>query len=131
MEIVLVHWLIKKGREQDFENHWQKMTVAKDIGLYREILTTPDRNVFNPKFQTFTLENPNYTTYINIGMWESLKHFDKAMENYFPKASIENKGTKTIHTVEMEDFEFKIRERLVLRKVLDRGSNLPEADLSE
>ncbi|WP_026762897.1 hypothetical protein [Sediminibacterium salmoneum] len=128
MEIVLVHWLIKKGREIDFENHWKKMSIEEDNGLYREILTTPDKNTFDPKFQTFTLENPNYTTYINVGIWKSLTDFDNAIEKYFPKASTEKKDGKTIHTIEVEDFEFKLRERIVLRKVSDRGVSLPEAD---
>jgi len=131
MEIVLIHWLIKKGRELDFEKHWQKMTIETDNGLLREILTTPDKNTFDPKFQTFTLENPNYTTYINIGIWQSLKDFDKAIQKYFPKATSEVKGNKTVQTIELEDFEFKIRERIVLRKVLDRGISLPDADLKE
>ena len=131
MEIVLVHRLIKKGRETDFEKHWQKMTIQTDKGLYREILTTPDKNTFDAKFQTFTLENPNYTTYINIGVWESLSHFDKAIANYFPDTTTENKNGKTIHTIELEDFEFKLRERIVLRKVIDRGTALPNADISE
>lgn len=130
MEIVLVHWLIKKGREIDFERHWQQMTIEQNIGLFREVLTTPDKNTFDPKFQTFSLENPNYTTYINIGFWESLKHFDKAIEKYFPNSGIEHKNGKTIQTIEIEDFEFKLRERIVLRKVLDRGTNLPDADLT-
>jgi hypothetical protein len=105
------------------------MTIDIDEGLYREILTTPDKNTFDPKFQTFTIENPNYTTYINIGVWKSLAHFDKAMEKYFPKASIEEKNGKTVHTIEVEYFEFKIRERIVLRKVKDRGVALPESDI--
>ena len=131
MEVILVHWLIKKGRELDFEKHWQKMTIENDIGLYREILTTPDKNTFDPKFHTFTLENPNYTTYINIGMWESLAHFDKAINKYFPKASSEEVGNKIVQTIELEDFEFKLRERIVLRKVKDRGVALPDADLKK
>jgi hypothetical protein len=131
MEIVLVHWLIKKGKEPDFEKHWQKMTIKNDKGLYREILTTPDKNTFDAKFQTFTLENPNYTTYINIGIWESLSHFDKAIEEYFPDVKDESRNGKTFRTIELEDFEFKLRERMVLRKVVDRGSTLPNADISE
>jgi hypothetical protein len=131
MEVVLIHWLIKKGRELDFEAHWKGMTVNLESGLFREILTTPDNNTFDPKFRTFTLEHPSYTTYINIGFWRSLKDFDDAINKYFPKASIEKKGDKTIQHIELEDFEFKIRERIVLRKVLDRGSDLPTADLKE
>jgi hypothetical protein len=62
-------------------------------------------------------------------MWESLAHFDKAINKYFPKASIENVGNKIVQTIELEDFEFKLRERIVLRKVIDRGVDLPKADL--
>jgi hypothetical protein len=131
MEIVLVHWLIRKDRELDFEKHWKKMIVKKGIGLYREILTTPEKNVFDPKFHTFSIESPHYTTYINIGMWESLKHFDKAIKKYFPKATSKTERGKTKQKVELNDFEFKLRERIVLRKVLDRGGKLPIADIKE
>jgi len=107
------------------------MTIQNDKGLYREILTTPDKNTFDAKFQTFTLVNPNYTTYINIGVWESLSHIDKAIAKYFPDTITESKNGKTIHTIELEDFKFKLRERIVLRKVVDRGTALPAADISE
>jgi len=132
MVVVLVHWLIKLGSEQDFEKHWKSMTIEKDSGLYREILTTPERNTFDPKFQSFTLESPNYRTYINVGIWSSLEAFDRAINKYFPKATSEiNERGKTVQTIELENFEFKLRERIVLRRVHDRGVALPEANSIE
>ena len=131
MEIVMVHWLIKKGREADFERHWQEMKVEKGIGLYREVLTTPEKNTFDAKFHTFSIESPHYTTYVNVGFWKSLKHFDNAVKKYFPKATSKTLNGKTKQNIELIDFEFKLRERIVLRKVSDRGTSLPKPDLKE
>lgn len=89
-------------------------------------MTTIDKNTFDPKSQTFSLENPSYTMYINIGMWKSLEHFDNAIKEYFPNASSNEKGDgKIVYTIELEDFEFKIRERIVLKKteIVEVGYN--------
>ncbi len=131
MVLILVHWLIRKGSEEVFEKHWLNMSVKKGIGLFREILTTPDRNIFDPKFQTFHIESPHYSTYLNIGIWKSLRDFDVAINKYFPKATSETTGGITTQNIELNEFEFKLRERIVLRKVADRGINLPKADIEE
>lgn len=129
MVIVLVHWLIKKGREEDFKKQWYKMTIDDDSGLYREILTEPDGNVHDSKFHTFGLINPNYSTFINIGMWKSLEDFDKAIGKYIPDMkSVKVNGVKK-QRLELDDFEFKLRERIVLRTVKSRGGKLPKADM--
>jgi len=38
MIVIMVHWLIKKGieNEEAFENMWKKMTIQPNTGLYRE-----------------------------------------------------------------------------------------------
>lgn len=131
MEIILVHWLIKHGREKDFEAHWEKMKVSTGLGLFREILTTPKKDTFDVKFQTFNIESPHYTTYINIGIWKSVNDFDNAIKAYFPKANSKTSKGITKQNIELLDFEFKLRERIVLRKVNDRGTTLPKADWLE
>jgi len=60
MIAILVHWSIKKGRESEFESRWHHMTVESGKGLYRELLTTIDETVENPKFQTFSVADPHY-----------------------------------------------------------------------
>lgn len=132
MIVMLVHWLIKKGREKDFEARWHQMTVARDSGLYREFLTTIAEEVDNPRFHTFSVGDPHYTTYINVGLWPSVEHFDAAIGKYIPEAVEAKKDDgRTTYTIELEGFEFKLRERVVLKVVSDRGGTLPEAAHSE
>lgn len=130
MIVILVNWLIQKGKENDFEQRWHKMTVEQGKGLYREILTQLDVDT-SPKFHTFSLGDPFYSTYINIGMWESVDHFDKAIGKYIPEAQIFEQDGIRKYSITLEAFEFKLRERVVLRVIADRGGQLPEAELKE
>ena len=132
MVVILVHWLIFPGKEKEFEARWRKMTVPPGVGLYREILTELDREPANPRFHTFSLGDPFYSTFINIGIWESVEHFDKAIGKYIPEAVIVEKpdGRQT-YSLELESFEFKLRERVALKIISDRGGQLPDAQLSE
>lgn len=130
MIILLVHWLIKKGREQEFETRWHQMTVEANQGLYRELLATINDEVANPKFHTFSVGNPHYSTYINIGLWESVEHFDAAVGKYMAPVSETPAGDgRTKYSIELEGFEFKLRERVVLRLIADRGGSLPLASM--
>lgn len=125
MEIILIHWLIKPEKREEFENHWRNvMTVGKPDGFYREILTRPISKP-DPKFNTFSVTDKHYETYINIGIWESVDHFDAAIRKYIPNASVDTSSGKTKQVIELEDFEFKLRERIVLKKIDDRGGELP------
>jgi hypothetical protein len=132
MVVILVHWLIFPGKEKEFEDRWKKMTPPPGSGLYREILTELDRENANPRFHTFSLGDPFYSTFINIGIWESVEHFDKAIGKFIPEAVIVEKpdGRQT-YSIELEAFEFKLRERVVLNIISDRGGNLPEAEMPE
>jgi hypothetical protein len=127
MVVILVHWLIKPDKEQEFIARWEGMRVQVDSGLYREIFTTPETEIQSLKYHTFGLESPNYRTYINIGIWNSIEEFDRAIGKYIPEVKHQN-GKQVI---ELEDFEFKLRERLVLKVVKTRGKDLPPADIIE
>jgi hypothetical protein len=127
MVVILVHWLIKPNKTEEFVKRWEGMTVQADSGLYREIFTTPETEVQNLHYHTFGLESPNYRTYINIGIWNSIDDFDKAIGKYIPEVKSQN-GKQII---ELEDFEFKLRERLVLKVIKTRGKELPPADINE
>ena len=131
MVVILVHWLIQQGKEEDFKKRWQQMTIKPDSGLYREILTELDREPSNPKFHTFSLGDPFYSTFINIGVWESVEHFDKAVGKYIPEAHVFEENGVRKYSITLEAFEFKLRERIVLKIVSDRGGQLPEAQLKE
>ena len=126
MNIILVHWLIKEGKQDEFVNHWKyEMRLGKPEGFYREILTTPV-SVLDPKYNTFSVTDKNYETFINVAIWESVDHFDKAMKPLLPKADSKKTDGKVKQVIELEDFEFKIRERVVLKWIDDRGVDLPE-----
>lgn len=135
MIAILVHWLIREEHEQQFQKQWKAMTVAPDSGLYREVLTTlrkPDEGDEGnqaDKFHTFSVGDPFYSTFINIGFWESLAHFDKAIGQYIPEAKVEEKDGRRVHTVQLEEYEFKLRERVVLNIIGSRGGDLPLADI--
>jgi heme-degrading monooxygenase HmoA len=129
MEIIMVHWLIRKDRTARFLRHWRKnMNVGKAKGFYREVLTKPVSKP-DPKFNTFSITDENYVTYINIGFWESVEHFEAAIKKWFPRATQKRSRGKVKHSIELEDFEFKVRERVVLEHLDDRGANLPPATL--
>jgi hypothetical protein len=132
MVVILVHWLIQRGKEEDFKNRWKEMT-PEGSGLYREILTELDPEPGNPQFHTFSLGlgDPFYSTFINIGMWKTVEDFDRAVGKFIPKAEIFEVDGKSKYTITLEAFEFKLRERVVLKVISDRGGSLPEAQLPQ
>jgi hypothetical protein len=130
MIVILVHWIIQPGKEEDFKKRWYQMTVEQGSGLYREILTELDKES-NPRFHTFSLGDPFYSTFINVGMWESVEHFDKAIGKYIPEAQVFEENGIRKYSIKLEAFEFKLRERVVLKIISDRGGQLPEAQLKE
>ncbi|MBS0224745.1 MAG: hypothetical protein JSS25_00170 [Proteobacteria bacterium] len=109
------------------------MTVDEHAGLYREILTRLDKTATDQadgKFHTFSVGDPFYSTYINIGIWNDLESFDSAIGKYIPDVKIEEKSGRRTQTVELEEFEFKLRERVVLEVVGSRGGELPPATVT-
>jgi hypothetical protein len=64
-------------------------------------------------------------------MWESVAAFDEAVGKYIPEAQIVFKDGRQKYTIDLESFEFKLRERAILRVVSDRGGQLPPAQLFE
>ena len=104
MVVILVHWLIKTGMEEKFQSRWKQMSIGPESGLYREILTKVDVSPSNPKFHTFSVGDPFYSTFINIGMWESVEAFDFAVGKYIPEAEIVEKQGRQKYTIELEEF---------------------------
>ena len=60
---------------------------------------------------------------------ESVEHFEEAIKEFFPKAYEEKKDGKVSQIIELEEFESKIRERIVLKRIADRGGHLPAPTL--
>jgi len=130
MEIILVHWLVKEDKAEEFEKHWKMMmNVEGKEGFYREILTKPVTKP-DPKFNTFSITDPNYRTYINIGFWSSIEDFERAVQQTMPKASqaTDPASGRTKQSIELEAFEFKLRERIVLTPISERGGALPDVE---
>jgi len=130
MVVILVNWLIRHGFEDAFEERWRKMTVESHSGLYRELLTRLDKaGQQEGKFHAFSLGDPFYSTFINIGIWNDPASFDAAIGKYIPDVKIVEEDGRRKQTVELDEFEFKLRERVVLEVVGTRGGDLPPADV--
>jgi hypothetical protein len=129
MIVVLVRWYIIEGKEDEFLEYWESLKVDDNKGLYRETLTQEDSEMNKPQFRTFNLEGKSYVTFINVGMWESLLHFENAIEKpYMPsRIEIEGEKYKGKEYIEIKKFEYKLRERIVLKEVSSRGQDLPPA----
>ena len=130
MVVILIRWYIKNDKTTKFISHWENvMKVSKGKGLFRETLCKANPKIEDPKFHTFNLDNPFYTTFINVGMWESVDAFDNAVSApYIRKPILDGDREEYLHITE---FEFKIRERIVLEEVSSRGIDLPKAKMEE
>ena len=97
MNIVLVKWMIKKEREQDFLRHWRRSINSKNK-LFREFLSKVEED----KVNTWPFPTAKYSVYINVGIWESAKAF---------KEVIDVKGKK-------EPFEARRRQCVLMKSVV-------------
>ena len=109
MIIVLVRWQIKKGRRREFLKEWEQMLTPRDhSGLYREILAGPEERA-GDEYKTFDLISSSYETFVNVGIWESIAAFERAVGTFMHRRKA--------------GFEFKLRERIVLTPVSDRSGH--------
>ena len=76
MRIILVHWKICKGREEEFLTYWSKVSkVADRAGLIGEFLSGPDDRSLYPWINWGLDEG--YTTFVNVGFWAEGAAFDE------------------------------------------------------
>jgi heme-degrading monooxygenase HmoA len=128
MVIILVYWQIKEDRVEEFENYWKTLGNVEDKkGFYREILTKPVAQS-DPKFNTLGMTDRNYIAYVNLGFWNSVEDFERAVQESMPKTSqtTDLASGRTKQSIELEPFEFKLRERIVLTPIFERGGSLPD-----
>jgi hypothetical protein len=128
--IVVVRWYIKQGQEEKFRATWIEMDPKFKDGLFREFFSKPV-NAPDEKYHTLDLESQHYSTFINIGVWKSLSDFDRAIGSMIPgrdKHPDFSKSNKEL--IEVFDFEFKLRERIVMDVETTRGGDWipPSAD---
>lgn len=66
------------------------------------------------------------------GAGHAREHFKMNYKRkYIPEAEIIHKDGRQKYTIELEEFEFKLRGRVVLEIIADRCGQLPEAVLKE
>jgi len=129
MVVVIVRWYIKNGKEEEFKNTWVNMKPKTDDGLFREFFSKP-LEIIDDKYHTLDIESRHYATYINVGVWDKIESFNEAIGSMIPgRTSHYNQELKNKELIEVFDFEFKLRERIVMNVEDTRGGkwSLPPA----
>ncbi len=117
MIVLLVHWHIKNECTEEFLRAWKEVMKPLDItGLYYEILTEVNTDSSDPRYHSLDLENPHYTTYINIGIWQELKDFENAIGGFLPPIEeiYDSRSKENKIQILMSKYEYKLRDRIVL-----------------
>ncbi|MBK6731495.1 MAG: hypothetical protein IPG60_11245 [Bacteroidetes bacterium] len=121
MVIVIVRWYIKKEQDKKFKATWQGMNPKYKEGLFREFFSKPISKP-DEKYHTLDVESKHYTTYINVGVWRKLDDFNKAIGSMIPgRTKSKDPEKKNKELIEVFDFEFKLRERIVMNVERTRG----------
>lgn len=130
--IVIVRWYISKGMDAAFKRTWvEKMEPPISDGLFREFFSKPTDNP-DERFHSLDLESEHYTTYINVGVWHELADFDNSIGKLIPKRKkSEEVGKEDRELIEVFNFEYKLRERIVMNvdEIREGYWNLPESTL--
>lgn len=123
MVIVVIHWKIERGLEQDFFDYWSHvLTIDPDSKLVGEFLSRPMDSA-EARCDAIVLGDTNsndYVSYFNVGIWEEHDSFFKeVIEPYVTKAA----GRR-------EAFEVEYRERMILKPEWwrVRTGALPDSD---
>jgi len=117
MHIILVHWKIAPGREEEFLRYWSTSSRVGDrSGLIGEFLTAPEEPSPYP-WINWPLD-PSYRSYINVGLWRD----GAAFQSEF--------GQHIDDTRPMLPFEAQRRTRILLEATAWRigGGALPAGD---
>ena len=82
VRLVVVHWKIKQGQEQEFLDYWaQRSPVADRSGLVGEFLSSvEDRDRF--PWINMQAVSANYTSFFNIGIWKNSAAFQAQIGKY-------------------------------------------------
>jgi len=89
ISIVLIHWKIKKGSEEEFERRWKTdFTIKNRNGLIGEFLSKVEQRDATHPYITWPIMCENLaherkcTHYINVGIWKSHDRFFKQVSQY-------------------------------------------------
>lgn len=82
VRLVVVHWKIKQGQEQEFLDYWaQRSPVADRSGLVGEFLSSVlDRDRF--PWINMQAVSASYTSFFNIGIWKNSAAFQDQIGKY-------------------------------------------------
>src|SRR5258708_25054723 len=130
MVIVIVRWYIKDRQDDKFKSSWGNyMDPTIKDGLFREFFSKPV-DVTEEKYHTLDVESKHYTTYINVGIWRDITDFERAIGSLIPNRE-PHKKKEGKELIEVFDFEFKLRERIVMDVEEDRRGkwDLPPASI--
>lgn len=116
MKLVIVRWQIHRDDEQTFIESWTKHFVPLNDGLMREFLTMIDPQA-PTRLRTLPLEDPEFVTFITVGLWTNLAAFEKAIGRYRRTAAYR--------------FRYRALDRMALELVADRcgDATLPAPSL--
>jgi len=130
MVIVVVRWYILPGKDGEFKEIWKKMVPDYKDGLFRELFSKPI-DLPDTKYHTLDFESKHYTSYINVGVWRTVEDFDNAINTKIPgRRPLNDPEQPNKDIIELFDFEFKLRERIVMNVEMVRAGEfvLPLAD---
>ncbi len=126
MIIVLIHWKIVKGREDEFLSDWNtKFTVQNRAGMVGEYMSAVKSRSDHP-YITWPIDceyphnAPNCSHFINVSVWESAARFHDEVARHFNDASAPL------------GYEIERRRRAVIAPVASRRgpSGLPDEDVA-
>lgn len=104
----------------------ERYTVNRPAALSRQPVDLPDT-----KYHTLDFESKHYTSYINVGVWRTVEDFDNAINTKIPgRRPLNDPKQANKDIIELFDFEFKLRERIVMNVEMVRAGDftLPPAD---
>jgi hypothetical protein len=110
MTLMLVRWQILPEDAAMFVESWTREFVPTAKGLIREFLTSVDYNAPS-RLLTLDIANPDYATFITIGLWTDTAAFEEALRDYRDRMRY--------------TFRCGVLDRLALDLVADRCGDVP------
>jgi len=80
--VVVVHWKIKHGREEEFLDYWAQRSVVEDrSGLIGEFLSSVEDRARFPWINMQAV-GTGYTSFFNVGIWRDAAAFEGQIGKY-------------------------------------------------
>ncbi len=86
MFIILIHWRISLGKEEEFIRHWKKEnSIANTEHLVHEFLSK-SLPTSEKSYTTWHLDESSlgdHTSYVTVGVWDDGQAFQEQIAKYF------------------------------------------------